>query len=103
MSKPEHAQHSLQNLIDNLHEVVMEGGDRVADLLTRASVRDRIDELAEKIDELRLEIARSLRDDTPLARPLEELSVEDLHELATNRHIEGRSSMNKAELVDALR
>ncbi len=100
---PEHASHSLQQLIDNLHEVVVEGGDRVADLLTRASVRDRIDELAEKIDELRLEVARSLRDDTPLARPLDELSIDELHDLAGKRHIEGRSSMNKAELVDALR
>jgi hypothetical protein len=34
---------------------------------------------------------------------LEGKTVEELRELATERNIEGRSTMNKAELIDALR
>lgn len=35
-------------------------------------------------------------------RPLEELGVVELREIATDRTVEGRSSMSKAELVSAL-
>jgi hypothetical protein len=31
------------------------------------------------------------------------MTVQELHRLASRRHIAGRSAMNKAQLVDALR
>jgi hypothetical protein len=36
-------------------------------------------------------------------RPYEERTVEELHELASERNIEGRSQMNKKQLIKALR
>jgi hypothetical protein len=39
----------------------------------------------------------------PAAKPLEQMTVRELHELASERQIPGRSSMGKAELIDALR
>ena len=37
------------------------------------------------------------------SRPYEERTVEELRKLAGEREIDGRSTMNKAELIDALR
>lgn len=93
----------LQDLSDRLREIALQGGDRLAELLEQPVMRAQIDDVADRIDALRREVARYLRDETPLATPLEEMSVEQLHELATKRDIEGRSTMHKQELVDALR
>jgi hypothetical protein len=38
----------------------------------------------------------------PTAKPLEIMTVLELHELASERKIAGRPSMCKAELIDAL-
>ena len=37
------------------------------------------------------------------SRPYEERTVEELNELAREREISGRSTMNKAQLIEALR
>jgi Rho termination factor, N-terminal domain len=94
---------ALQELSDRLREIALQGGDRLAELLEQPLMRTRIDDVADRIDALRREAARYLRDETPLANSFDDLTVDELHELAAKRHIEGRSSMHKQELVEALR
>jgi len=93
----------LQELSDRLREITTQGGDRLAELLEQPLVRAQVDDVADRIDALRREAARYLRDETPLATPFEEMSVEHLHHMAAKRDIVGRSAMHKQELVDALR
>jgi CheY-like chemotaxis protein len=90
-------------------------------VLADASVRERAAAVADKIEDLRVELTRSLRRGRPAAAPakptarpaakpararsakaLDDMTVQELRRLATRRHIAGRSSMNKAELVQAL-
>lgn len=93
----------LQSLANRLREARKEAGDRLGDVLAEASVRERAAAVADKIEDLRLEVTRRVRRGEPATKPLQDMTVRELHELATKRHIAGRSSMNKAELVDALR
>ena len=118
----------LQSLADRLSEIRKQAGDRLGHVLADASVRERAAAVADKIEDLRDELTRSLRHARqaatpakPVARPpakpaaaqakpapgrsvkaLDDMTVQELRHLATKRHIAGRSSMNKAELVEAL-
>lgn len=111
----------LQSLADRLREIRKQAGGRLGHVLADASVRERAAAVADKIEDLRVELTRSLRHARPAAAPakpaarppakpaperpakaLDDMTVQELRHLATKRHIAGRSSMNKAELVEAL-
>jgi hypothetical protein len=127
----------LQSLVDRLREIRKQAGDRLGHVLADASVRERAAAVADKIEDLRDELTRSLRHPRPAAAPakpaagspakpgagppakpaarppakpapgqstkaLDDMTVQELRHLAAKRHIAGRSSMNKAELVQAL-
>jgi Rho termination factor, N-terminal domain len=111
----------LQSLADRLREIRKQAGGRLGHVLADASVRERAAAVADKIEDLRVELTRSLRHARPAAAPakpaarppakptserpakaLDDMTVQELRRLATKRHIAGRSSMNKAELVEAL-
>jgi hypothetical protein len=111
----------LQGLVDRLREIRKQAGGRLGHVLADASVRERAAAVADKIEDLRVELTRSLRRARPAAAPakpaarppakpaaeqpakaLGDMTVQELRHLATKRHIAGRSSMNKAELVKAL-
>lgn len=92
----------LQGLVARLRSTRKEAGDRLADMLAQPAVRDRATAVADRIEDLRQEVERRLHGG-PATKPLSDMTVQELHELARKRDIKGRSSMNKAELVDALR
>jgi len=97
----------LQGLVNRLREARKEVGDRLGEVLAETSVRERAAAVADKIEDLRLELTRRLRHSEPPAKPpaqpLQDMTVHELHQLAAKRHIAGRSSMNKSKLIDALR
>lgn len=93
----------LQSLVNRLREARKEAGDRLDHMLAEAPVRERAAAVADKIEDLRLELTRRLRHSEPATKPLQDMTVHELHQLAAKRHITGRSSMNKAKLLDALR
>ena len=92
----------LEHLIGQLEDITKQAGDRISEYLAEARIRERLADAADAIDDVRLSVLRRIRGE-PTAQPLEDMTVRELHELASERKIAGRSSMSKAELIDALR
>jgi len=93
---------ALQDLIGQLEDTAKQAGDRISEYLAEARVRQRLADAADAIKDVRLAVLRRIQGE-PAAKPLEEMTVRELHELASERQIPGRSSMGKADLIDALR
>jgi hypothetical protein len=93
---------AIDALIRRLQDLGNDVGTRLRDVVDDVDLRRRFESIQESIDDLRMAVERRLRGE-PATKPLDEMTVEELHHLAAEREIEGRSSMNKAELIDALR
>ena len=93
---------SLEKVMKQLQDAVDEAGDRMSKFIQEADVKRRFSDALDALDDVRLEVLRRVRGE-PATKPLDEMTVKELHELASEREIAGRSSMNKAELIDALR
>lgn len=93
---------SVGDLFRQLERLADEAGDRVSQFVDDADIRQRLSDAIDALDDVRLEVLRRLRV-APATTALDEMTVKELHHLAGEREIEGRSSMNKAELIDALR
>jgi hypothetical protein len=92
---------ALQDLIGQLEDTAKQAGDHISEYLAEARVRQRLSDAADAIKDVRLAVLRRIQGE-PATQPLEEMTVRELHELASERQIPGRSSMSKAELIDAL-
>lgn len=103
---------TLQDLIGQLEDTAKQAGDRISEYLAEARVRQRLADAADAINDVRLAVLSRIRGEPAAkppdekaagATPLEEMTIRELHKLATERQIPGRASMSKAELIDALR
>jgi ABC-type transporter Mla subunit MlaD len=104
---------ALQDLIGQLEDTAKQAGDRISEYLAEARVRQRLTDAADAINDVRLTVLRRIHGEPPAkptegkaaraATPLEDMTIRELHKLARDRQIPGRSSMSKAELIDVLR
>lgn len=93
---------SIQDLIDQLEDTSSQARGRLEELLDDIGLRDRFCHATESLNDLRMTLLRQLRGG-PATKPLDEMTLDELHHLASEREVPGRSHMNKAELIDALR
>jgi hypothetical protein len=94
-------ENALQHLIGQLEDLAKQAGDHISGYLSEIRIRQRLSDAGDAIDDVRQAVLRRIRGGA--AKPLEEMTVRELHELASEQQIPGRSSMSKADLIDALR
>lgn len=93
---------ALEKVLKQLQDAADEAGDRMSKFIQEADVKRRFSDAVDALDDVRLELLRRMHGE-PATKPFDEMTVKELHALASERDIPGRSSMNKAELIDALR
>ncbi len=97
------ARERVEDAADNAKQKVEEARDRVEKDVGRAreAAEDTVEKAADKADELADKAEKQLTGkDT---RRYEERTVDELRELAAEREIDGRSRMNKDDLISELR
>ena len=89
--------------VDKVVDVVRHAASRTEKAIDHA--RENVMETVEKTEKRATDAVNKVEDKMtgPDTRPYEERSVEDLYELAAKRDIDGRSTMRKEELIEALR
>lgn len=92
----------LHDLLEQLEDAGRQVGDRLGDLLDDLDIKERLEAIGRAVGDLRDELSRRIHGE-PASPPLDEMTVDELRRLASEREIPGRSKMNKAQLLDALR
>ena len=93
---------SLRDVVAQFEDAMKDVGERISGFFDEVDVRRRMSDALDALDDLRLEAIRRVQGESA-TKSLEEMTVKELHELASEQEIPGRSSMDKAELIDALR
>lgn len=93
---------TFEQLMDDLRDVGREAAERFGHLFSDDQFRVHLREMGKALEDMWAEAAEQVRKAAD-SKPLDEMTMDELHELASERKIPGRSKMHKAELIDALR
>ena len=93
---------TFEKMMDDLRDVGREAADRFGHLFSDEQFRTHLREMGKALEDMWAEAADQVRKAAG-SKPLDDMTVEELHELATERKVPGRSKMHKAELIEALR
>ena len=93
---------SFEQIVEELRDLGRQASDRLTDLFKDDSVRKHLQEMGQAFEEFWTDVVEHVREAAE-AKPLDEMTLEELHHLATERELPGRSKMTKAELIEALR
>lgn len=93
---------TFEHMVDGMRDVGRQATERLTVLFTEDHFRKHLRQIATALEDMWAEASEQVRLAAE-AKPLEDMTLEELHELATERKIPGRSKMHKDELIAALR